>query len=104
MGLPVLTGQARGEAARRLNKWSCLPLVVAMVGLIASATPQGNPSQAPYVFTGVGRSPARERGAIDRCVIDNAQEGGAVKVCDCSTARFTVKLTDHYPYLIEAAL
>ena len=57
MGLPVLTGQARGEAARRLNKWSCLPLVVAMVGLIASATHLGNPSNALYVFTGVGRSP-----------------------------------------------
>ena len=57
MGLPVLTGQARGEAARRLNKWSCLSLVVAMVGLIASATHLGNPSNALYVFTGVGRSP-----------------------------------------------
>lgn len=57
MGLPVLAGRARGEAARRLNKWACLPLVVAMVGLIASATHLGNPSNALYVFTGVGRSP-----------------------------------------------
>lgn len=57
MGLPVLAGRARGEAARHLNKWSCLPLVVAMVGLIASATHLGNPSNALYVFTGVGRSP-----------------------------------------------
>lgn len=57
MGLPVLVGRAQGEAARRLNQWSCLPLVIAMVGLIASATHLGNPSNALYVFTGVGRSP-----------------------------------------------
>lgn len=57
MGLPVLAGRAQGEAARRLNQWSCLPLVIAMVGLIASATHLGNPSNALYVFTGVGRSP-----------------------------------------------
>ena len=41
MGLPVLTGQARGEAARAPEQVSCLPLVVAMVGLIASATHLG---------------------------------------------------------------
>lgn len=57
MGLPVLVGRAQDEAARRLNQWSCLPLVVTMVGLIASATHLGNPSNALYVFTGVGRSP-----------------------------------------------
>lgn len=57
MGLPVLVGRAQDEAARRLNRWSCLPLVVTMVGLIASATHLGNPSNALYVFTGVGRSP-----------------------------------------------
>lgn len=57
MGLPVLVGRAQGEAARRLNQWSCLPPVIAMVGLIASATHLGNPSNALYVFTGVGRSP-----------------------------------------------
>ena len=49
-------------------------------------------------------SPDREKGAIDHCFIYNAQEGVAVKVFDCITARFTVKLTDHYPYLIDAAL
>ena len=57
MGLPVLVGRAQDEVARRLNRWSCLPLVVTMVGLIASATHLGNPSNALYVFTGVGRSP-----------------------------------------------
>ena len=57
MGLPVLVGRAQDEVARRLNRWSCLPLVVTMVGLIASATHLGTPSNALYVFTGVGRSP-----------------------------------------------
>ena len=42
--------------------------------------------------------------ALPICFIYNAQEGVAVKVFDCITARFTVKLTDHYPYLIDAAL
>ncbi len=57
MGLPLLAGRATGDAARRLSRMSCLPLVVAMVGLVASATHLGNPSNALYVFTGVGRSP-----------------------------------------------
>lgn len=46
------------EAVRRLvNKCLCIPLVVAMLGLVASATHLGNPSNALYVFLGVGRSP-----------------------------------------------
>ena len=44
--LPVLTGRATGEEARRLNQLTFLPLVIAMVGLIASATHLGNPSNA----------------------------------------------------------
>ncbi|MEC4273009.1 DmsC/YnfH family molybdoenzyme membrane anchor subunit [Adlercreutzia sp. R25] len=57
MGLPVLTGRATGEDARRLNRLTCLPLLIAMAGLIASATHLGNPANALYVFTGAGRSP-----------------------------------------------
>jgi len=57
-----------------------------------------------YSRTSRRRSPEREQGAIDHSFIYNAQEGVAVKVFDCITARFTVKLTDHYPYLIDAAL
>lgn len=57
MSLPVLLEWATGEARVRLNRLSCLPLGVAMVGLIASATHLGNPANALYVFTGVGRSP-----------------------------------------------
>ena len=57
MSLPVLSGRAAGDTARRLNQLTCLPLLVAMVGLVASATHLGNPANALYVFTGVGRSP-----------------------------------------------
>lgn len=57
MGLPVLTGRATGEDARCLNRLTCLPLLIAMAGLIASATHLGNPANALYVFTGAGRSP-----------------------------------------------
>ena len=57
MSLPVMLGRATGDTARRLNQLTCLPLVIAMVGLVASATHLGNPSNALYVFAGVGRSP-----------------------------------------------
>ncbi|MEC4183617.1 DmsC/YnfH family molybdoenzyme membrane anchor subunit [Adlercreutzia sp. R21] len=57
LNLPVLFGQADEKEHRALDRFSCLPLAIAMVGLIASATHLGNPSNALYVFTGVGRSP-----------------------------------------------
>ena len=57
MNLPVLLGHASERDCRRLNRFSCLPLAITMVGLIASATHLGNPANALYVFTGVGRSP-----------------------------------------------
>ena len=57
MSLPVLLGRVSEDDRRRLDQYSCLPLAIAMVGLIASATHLGNPSNALYVFTGVGRSP-----------------------------------------------
>jgi len=41
----------------RLEHLTIIPLVMAMVGLIASATHLGTPSNALYVLTGVGRSP-----------------------------------------------
>lgn len=57
LNLPVLFGRADEKEHRALDRFSCLPLAIAMVGLIASATHLGNPSNALYVFTGVGRSP-----------------------------------------------
>lgn len=45
------------EARNRISHAIAVPLVVSMVGLVASATHLGNPSNALYVFLGVGRSP-----------------------------------------------
>ncbi len=45
------------EARARISHAIAIPLVVSMVGLVASATHLGNPSNALYVFLGVGRSP-----------------------------------------------
>lgn len=42
---------------RRIEAFLVAPVVVTMVGLIASATHLGNPANALYVFSGVGRSP-----------------------------------------------
>ena len=41
----------------RIDKALCIPLIVSLVGLVASATHLGNPANALYVFMGVGRSP-----------------------------------------------
>lgn len=55
----LLVGFARmGEAPRtRLAHALVVPLLGAMVGLVASATHLGTPSNALYVVCGVGRSP-----------------------------------------------
>lgn len=45
------------EVRSRVAHAIAVPLVVSMVGLVASATHLGNPSNALYVFLGVGRSP-----------------------------------------------
>lgn len=42
---------------KRVQRMLCVPLIIATVGLIASATHLGNPANALYVFFGVGRSP-----------------------------------------------
>lgn len=59
MALPfIVRGGAMEAAARmKLDRFLCIPIVVAMVGLVASATHLGNPANALYVITGFGRSP-----------------------------------------------
>ncbi|MEF9875989.1 MAG: DmsC/YnfH family molybdoenzyme membrane anchor subunit [Gordonibacter sp.] len=57
MGLTLLRGDLSSEERRRINQFLSIPLVTAMVGLVASATHLGNPANALYVFLGVGRSP-----------------------------------------------
>ncbi|WP_251212390.1 dimethyl sulfoxide reductase anchor subunit family protein [Adlercreutzia murintestinalis] len=59
MALPFIMRGASMDAAarRRLDNFLSLPVVVAMVGLVASATHLGNPANALYVVSGFGRSP-----------------------------------------------
>lgn len=57
IALVLVSGRIGGENRSRLDTFLCVPLVIAMVGLIASATHLGNPANALYVFMGVGRSP-----------------------------------------------
>lgn len=57
MGLPIICGRATEREIARINKYLCIPLIVSMVGLVASATHLGNPANALYVFSSVGTSP-----------------------------------------------
>lgn len=57
MGVPLFRSGLPADVRARLSKLLCIPLVVAMVGLVASATHLGNPDNALYVLAGVGRSP-----------------------------------------------
>lgn len=59
MALPLVVWGARmrAQVRRRLDQLLCIPVVVAMVGLVASATHLGNPANALYILAGVGRSP-----------------------------------------------
>lgn len=53
MLLPALDDECR----ERISHCLWIPILVALVGLVASATHLGNPANALYVLTGVGRSP-----------------------------------------------
>lgn len=59
MALPLVVAAPRMDQAvrRSLDHYLSIPLVVAMVGLVASATHLGNPANALYVLAGLGRSP-----------------------------------------------
>jgi anaerobic dimethyl sulfoxide reductase subunit C len=57
MAIIVLFGRMGEKRRKRIKQFLCIPLITAMVGLVASATHLGNPANALYVFMGVGRSP-----------------------------------------------
>ena len=57
MAMPLFKSGLDAEVRARRSKLLCIPLVVTMVGLIASATHLGNPDNALYVIAGIGRSP-----------------------------------------------
>ena len=50
------------------------------------------------------KSPTREGGAIDHLFIYDPAHTAEVKVFDCIMEDYTIKLTDHYPNLIDVRL
>ena len=57
IALLLAFGGLETKESIRVQHMAVLPLVLAMVGLVASATHLGTPSNALYVLTGIGRSP-----------------------------------------------
>lgn len=57
MSIPLIRGGLDRETHVRIDKALAIPLVASLAGLVASATHLGNPANALYVLTGVGRSP-----------------------------------------------
>lgn len=53
----LLLGKLDSRLRQRIESWLIVPLAVATVGLVASATHLGTPSNALYVFRTVGASP-----------------------------------------------
>ena len=56
-GLFAAFGALATDERRRVGHCLVVPLVVAMVGLVASSTHLGTPSNALFVLCGIGRSP-----------------------------------------------
>ena len=57
LALLSLCGNLDRSERARLENWLILPLAIATVGLIASATHLGDPGNALYVFMATGQSP-----------------------------------------------
>lgn len=53
----LLFSKLESTMRARISTFMCIPLVVTMVGLVASATHLGNPANALYVFLHFGSSP-----------------------------------------------
>lgn len=50
------------------------------------------------------RGPEREAGAIDHCLVYDPSASVEIRVFDCIMEEYTVKLTDHYPNIIDVKL
>ena len=57
VSLLALFSRSDTHTFTQLNRFLILPFIVILVGLVASATHLGNPSNALYVFLGVSHSP-----------------------------------------------
>ena len=53
----LLFGKLDSRLRQRIESWLIVPLAVATIGLVASATHLGTPSNALYVFRTIGSSP-----------------------------------------------
>lgn len=69
----MLSGLLNEKECLRLSHWYVFPLSFAMMGLIASATHLGTPSNALYVLSAIGQSPLSNE--IACCVIFLAASG-----------------------------
>lgn len=57
MALALLKPGIEASDEVKLNRYLAVPIAVALVGFIASATHLGTPANALHVFSGIGRSP-----------------------------------------------
>lgn len=57
-----------------------------------------------YSVTSHRKGESREAGAIDHCLIYDPSRTAEIKVFDCLMHDYLVKLTDHYPNLIDLKL
>jgi anaerobic dimethyl sulfoxide reductase subunit C (anchor subunit) len=57
LSIILVFGALTEQQREHINKILWLPLAIALLGLVASATHLGNPANALYVFIGLGRSP-----------------------------------------------
>lgn len=57
MSLPLQFRELEPECREWINRFLSIPILVALVGLVASGTHLGTPGNALYVLNGIGRSP-----------------------------------------------
>lgn len=55
--VPIAASRVSDAHRRAISKFLFVPIVLSMIGLIFAASHLGNPDNALYVLTGVGRSP-----------------------------------------------
>ncbi len=74
----LLFSKLESTMRARISTFMCIPLVVTMVGLVASATHLGNPANALYVFLHFGSyiQSVAFLGVISNAYRCNADSGG----------------------------
>ena len=62
MALAMFKSPIGKQEETKLNRYLAVPIAVALIGFIASATHLGTPANALHVFSGIGRSPTCRAG------------------------------------------